>query len=453
MALEVIILAAGKGTRMKSVKPKVLHELAGKSLVARVVETAQNLKPDNVHLVYGHGGEQIIAAFEEQPVNFIEQTEQKGTGHAVAQVLSDIDPDNKILILYGDVPLIDLNTLLKLIEKASSGFSLLTVNLDNPKGYGRIIRDTDDKVKAIVEHKDADTAQLAITEVNTGVMCVRGDFLKRWLPLLSPENCQGEYYLTDIVEMAESEGICIATEQPKDSYEVEGVNDRIQLSQLERIFQRKQAECFMAEGITLMDPSRFDVRGALRAGNDTVIDINVVIEGDVTLGSNVKIGPNCVIRNSSIGDGVEIFANSYIEDSKIDNDCLIGPFARLRPGVEMKSKAKIGNFVEIKKSTLGVGSKVNHLSYIGDTTVGERANIGAGTITCNYDGVNKFKTEIGDGAFIGSNSSLIAPVKIGKYATIGAGSAIHKDVPDEDLGIARGKQRNINTWQRPTKKS
>ena len=453
MALEVIILAAGKGTRMKSVKPKVLHELAGKSLVARVVEIAKSLNPSKVHLVYGHGGEQIIAAFDGQPLNLIEQAEQKGTGHAVAQVLPDIDPDNEILILYGDVPLIDSETLNRLTEKASSGFSLLTVDLPSPDGYGRIVRDTDEKVVAIVEHKDASFAQLAITEVNTGVMCVSGAFLRRWLPLLSSENSQGEYYLTDIVAMAESEDICIETEQPKETFEVEGINDRLQLSRMERVFQIKQAEKLMAQGVTLMDPARFDLRGTLSAGTDSTIDINVVIEGEVTLGSNIRIGPNCVIRNSSIGDGVEILANSLIEDSKVSNDCIIGPYARLRPGSELKSNVKVGNFVEIKKSTLEVGSKVNHLSYIGDATVGEHANIGAGTITCNYDGVNKFQTEIGAGAFIGSNTSLIAPVKIGKNATTGAGSAISKDVSDENLAIARGKQRNIDTWQRPVKKT
>ena len=452
MALEVIILAAGKGTRMKSAKPKVLHELAGQSLVARVVETAQKLAPDNIHLVYGHGGEQIINAFKDRPVNPVEQAEQKGTGHAVAQVLPHIDPDNKVLILYGDVPLIETATLQRLIDKASSGFSLLTVDLPSPQGYGRIVRDTDNNVKAIVEHKDASEEQLMISEVNTGVMCVRGDFLKRWLPELSSDNSQGEYYLTDIVAMAENEEVCIQTEQPAETFEVEGINDRLQLSRLERIHQSKQAQYLMANGITLMDPARFDLRGTLNAGTDIVIDINTVIEGDVTLGSNVKIGPNCVIRNASIGDGVEILANSLIEESTVENDCIIGPYARLRPGTQLKSKAKVGNFVEIKKSMVGMGSKINHLSYIGDTIVGEYANIGAGTITCNYDGVNKFQTEVGDGAFIGSNTSLIAPVKIGNNATTGAGSAINKDIPDENLGIARAKQRNIDTWQRPTKK-
>ena len=330
---------------------------------------------------------------------------------------------------------------------------MLTVDLPSPDGYGRIVRDTDEKVVAIVEHKDASPTQLAITEVNTGVMCVSGACLRRWLPLLSSENSQGEYYLTDIVAMAESEGICIETEQPKQTFEVEGINDRLQLSRMERVFQVKQAEELMAQGVTLMDPARFDLRGTLSAGTDSIIDINVVIEGEVTLGSNIKIGPNCVIRNSSIGDGVEILANSLIEDSKVSNDCIIGPYARLRPGAELKSNVKVGNFVEIKKSTLQTGSKVNHLSYIGDAMVGEHANIGAGTITCNYDGVNKFQTEIGAGAFIGSNTSLIAPVKIGKNATTGAGSAISKDVSDEGLAIARGKQRNIDTWQRPVKKS
>lgn len=453
MSLEIVILAAGKGTRMKSALPKVLHPLAGRALIQHVVKTAEQLDPDEIHLVYGHSGQQIISVLEGGSLNFVEQAVQKGTGHAVSQVLSHIDPDSSVLILYGDVPLIEADTLQKLVEASQCGFSLLTVHLENPYGYGRIIRDVDNNVKAIVEQKDANTEQLAITEVNTGVMCVRGEYLARWLPQLSSENSQGEYYLTDIVAMAEEEEIPIATRQPKEIYEVEGVNDRSQLSKLERVYQGKQAEELMKGGITLYDPSRFDLRGSLVYGTDIIIDVNTVFEGDNTLGSNVRIGPNCIIRNSHIGDDVEILGNCVIEESHIENSCIVGPFARLRPGNTLKPRSKVGNFVEMKKTMLGEGSKVNHLSYIGDTTIGIKANIGAGTITCNYDGVNKFQTEICDGAFIGSNSSLIAPVKVGKNATTGAGSAINKDIPDETLAIARGKQRNIDTWKRPVKKS
>lgn len=452
MALEVIILAAGKGTRMKSALPKVLHTLAGETLIERVVHIAQQLQPVKIHLVYGHGAELIKKVFSNSSVNLVEQAEQKGTGHAVAQALPHIDTNNQIVVLYGDVPLLTVNTLQNLISKAEHGFSLLTVNLEHPQGYGRIIRDIDGHIKAIVEHKDATEIQQHIKEVNTGVMCVKGALLAKWLPALSADNSQGEYYLTDIVAMASNENIPIASDQPKHVFEVEGINDRNQLAKLERIYQHHQAEKLMVEGVTLMDPARFDLRGKLSTGSDVSIDINVIIEGHVTLGNGVSIGPNCVIKNATIGDNVHIYANSLIEDSVIEAECTVGPFARLRPKTHLKPGAKVGNFVEVKKSTIGVGSKVNHLSYIGDTTIGSHANIGAGTITCNYDGVNKFQTEIADGAFIGSNSSLIAPVKIGKNATVGAGSAINKDVPDGMLSVGRGKQVNIDTWQRPVKK-
>ena len=451
MALEVVILAAGKGSRMKSSLPKVLHKLAGISLVRRVVNTATELHSNKTHIVYGHAGEQIKNVFDGDAINLVEQLEQKGTGHAVSTVLPSLDVKCKILILYGDVPLLSAITLNKLISESDSGLSLLTVNLDNPYGYGRIIRDIDNCVRAIVEHKDANENQRKVKEVNTGIMCVSGELLAKWLPQLSTENSQGEYYLTDIVAMAEEEGIDIATVQPEFSYEVEGVNNRKQLVKLERIYQQVQADELMAAGVSIMDPQRFDLRGSLEAGMDVCIDINVVIEGEVKIGEGTSIGPNCIIKNSSIGRNVEILANSIIEDSVIDDDCMVGPFARLRPLTHLMTGAKVGNFVETKKTTVGSGSKINHLSYIGDTIIGEKANIGAGTITCNYDGVNKFVTQIGDGAFIGSNTSLIAPVVIGENATTGAGSAIHKDIPASSLGVARGKQRNIDTWQRPVK--
>ena len=451
MALEVVILAAGKGSRMKSTLPKVLHKLAGISLVRRVVNTATALHSNKTHIVYGHAGEQIKSIFEGEAINLVEQVEQKGTGHAVSTALPSLDIKNKILILYGDVPLLSAVTLNKLILESQSGLSLLTVNLDNPYGYGRIIRDIDNRVRAIVEHKDTNENQRKVKEVNTGIMCVSGELLSKWLPQLSTENSQGEYYLTDIVAMAEEEGIDIATVQPEFSYEVEGVNNRKQLVKLERIYQQVQADQLMAAGVSIMDPQRFDLRGSLEAGTDVCIDINVVIEGEVKIAEGTSIGPNCIIKNSTIGRNVEILANSIIEDSVIDDACIVGPFARLRPLTHLMTGSKIGNFVETKKTTVGSGSKVNHLSYIGDTIIGEKANIGAGTITCNYDGVNKFITEIGDGAFIGSNTSLIAPVVIGANATTGAGSAIDKDIPTSNLGVARGKQRNIDTWQRPVK--
>lgn len=452
MALEVIILAAGKGTRMKSALPKVLHKLGGETLVERVVHTAQHLRAEQIHLVYGHGAELLKKVFSDGRVNLVEQAEQKGTGHAVAQVLPFINKKNQVLVLYGDVPLLSVDTLNKLISKAEQSFALLTVHLDNPQGYGRIIRDADGHIMAIVEQKDASDIQRQIKEVNTGVMCVKGECLARWLPLLSADNSQGEYYLTDIVAMAKDEEIPIIAEHPTHHFEVEGVNDRQQLARLERIYQHHQAQQWMLAGVTLMDPLRFDVRGKLSVGMDVCIDINVVLEGHVILGQGVSIGPNCVIKNATIGDNVHIYTNSLIEDCVIEEGCTVGPFARLRPKTHLKAKAKVGNFVEVKKSTIGEGSKVNHLSYIGDTTVGSEANIGAGTITCNYDGVNKFQTEIADGAFIGSNSALIAPVKIGKNATVGAGSAINKDVPDDTLAIARGKQITISNWKRPVKK-
>ncbi|WP_286911371.1 bifunctional UDP-N-acetylglucosamine diphosphorylase/glucosamine-1-phosphate N-acetyltransferase GlmU [Idiomarina sp. UBA4520] len=453
MKLRVVILAAGKGTRMRSDLPKVLHKVANKPMVEHVIDTARSLKPEAINLIYGHGGEQLQNTIQGDDLTWVEQREQLGTGHAVQQVIPYLKDDEKVVILYGDVPLLTESTLIKLLTATqTTELGLLTMTLDDPNGYGRIVRNTDKQVTGIVEQKDANAEQLAIQEVNTGIMIADGVELKAWLENLSNDNAQKEYYLTDIVAMAAEQGVTIATAQPDATYEVEGANNRQQLAQLERAFQRRQADELMTQGVTLIDPARFDCRGKLTVGNDVTFDINVVIEGDVTIGNNVTVEPNCVIKDAIIGDNTVIRANSHIEGATVANNCKVGPFARLRPGAELADEAQVGNFVEMKKSRLGKGSKASHLTYLGDAQVGEYANIGAGTITCNYDGVNKFLTEIGNGAFIGSNSSLVAPVKIGNNATVGAGSVVTREVADEELAVARGKQRNISGWQRPQKK-
>ncbi|AAV83449.1 bifunctional UDP-N-acetylglucosamine diphosphorylase/glucosamine-1-phosphate N-acetyltransferase GlmU [Idiomarina loihiensis] len=453
MKLRVVILAAGKGTRMRSELPKVLHKVANKPMVEHVIDTARSLKPDAINLIYGHGGDQLKQAIAGDDLTWVEQREQLGTGHAVQQVIPHLKSSEKVIILYGDVPLLTESTLIKLVTaSANTSLGLLTMTLAEPTGYGRIVRNERRSVTGIVEQKDANAQQLAINEVNTGIMIADSDKLKSWLEQLSNDNAQKEYYLTDIVAMAAREGINIATAQPDNAQEVEGANNRQQLASLERALQQRQAEELMTQGVTLIDPARFDCRGKLSAGSDVTIDINAVFEGNVVLGDRVVIEPNCVIRNSVIGDDTVIRANSHIEDAKVAKGCKVGPFARLRPGAELADEAQVGNFVEMKKSRLGKGSKASHLTYLGDTQVGEYANIGAGTITCNYDGVNKALTEIGDGAFIGSNSSLVAPVAIGKNATVGAGSVITRAVADEELAVARGKQRNISGWQRPQSK-
>ncbi|MBU2986551.1 bifunctional UDP-N-acetylglucosamine diphosphorylase/glucosamine-1-phosphate N-acetyltransferase GlmU [Saccharophagus degradans] len=450
--LEIIILAAGKGTRMRSDKPKVLHTLAGKPFLEHVLDRSAELNADKVHVIIGHGANMVREALAGRDVNFVEQTEQLGTGHAVLQVLPHLNPESDTLILYGDVPLTKTDTLAELRAKVSdSSMGLLTVNLADPNGYGRIVR-TNGSVTAIVEQKDANPEQLKIDEVNTGVMAVKSAHLAKWLPTLSNDNAQGEYYLTDIIAMSSADDIAIETAQPKDEYEVLGVNNRLQQAELERIFQRQVAEELMVAGATLLDPARLDCRGSIEVGRDCVIDVNCVFEGKVVLGNNVHIGPNCVISDSTIGDGTVILANSILEESTLAENCNIGPFARLRPGSQLASKAKIGNFVETKKAVIGEGSKVNHLSYVGDAEIGAGVNIGAGTITCNYDGVNKSKTTIEDGAFIGSNSALVAPVTVGKNATVGAGSIVTKNSEEGDLIIARAKQSNIKGWARPVKK-
>ncbi|MCP1338397.1 bifunctional UDP-N-acetylglucosamine diphosphorylase/glucosamine-1-phosphate N-acetyltransferase GlmU [Idiomarina sp. M1R2S28] len=453
MKLRVVILAAGKGTRMRSELPKVLHKVANKPMVEHVIDTARSLKPDAINLIYGHGGDQLKQAIAGDDLTWVEQREQLGTGHAVQQVIPHLKSSEKVIILYGDVPLLTESTLIKLVTaSANTSLGLLTMTLAEPTGYGRIVRNERRSVTGIVEQKDANAQQLAIKEVNTGIMIADSDKLKSWLEQLSNDNAQKEYYLTDIVAMAAREGVNIATAQPDNAQEVEGANNRQQLASLERALQQRQAEELMTQGVTLIDPARFDCRGKLSAGSDVTIDINAVFEGNVVLGDRVVIEPNCVIRNSVIGDDTVIRANSHIEDAKVAKGCKVGPFARLRPGAELADEAQVGNFVEMKKSRLGKGSKASHLTYLGDTQVGEYANIGAGTITCNYDGVNKALTEIGDGAFIGSNSSLVAPVSIGKNATVGAGSVITRAVADEELAVARGKQRNISGWQRPQSK-
>ncbi|MTJ02449.1 bifunctional UDP-N-acetylglucosamine diphosphorylase/glucosamine-1-phosphate N-acetyltransferase GlmU [Idiomarina piscisalsi] len=453
MKLRVVILAAGKGTRMRSDLPKVLHKVANKPMVEHVIDTARSLKPEAVNLIYGHGGEQLQQSIQGDDLTWVEQREQLGTGHAVQQVIPFLNDDEKVVILYGDVPLLSESTLIKLLTATqTTELGLLTMTLDDPTGYGRIVRDTDKQVTGIVEQKDASTEQLAIQEVNTGIMIADGAKLKSWLENLSNDNAQKEYYLTDIVAMAAEQGVIIATAQPDATYEVEGANNRQQLAQLERAFQRRKADELMTQGVTLIDPARFDCRGKLTVGNDVTFDINVVIEGDVTIGNNVTIEPNCVIKDAKIGDNTVVRANSHIEGATVAQNCKVGPFARLRPGAELADEAQVGNFVEMKKSRLGKGSKASHLTYLGDAQVGDYANIGAGTITCNYDGVNKFLTEIGNGAFIGSNSSLVAPVKIGNNATVGAGSVVTREVADQELAVARGKQRNISGWQRPQKK-
>jgi bifunctional UDP-N-acetylglucosamine pyrophosphorylase/glucosamine-1-phosphate N-acetyltransferase len=451
----VVILAAGKGTRMKSSLPKVLHPVGGVPMVQRIIDTVTTLSPRAIHLVYGHGAEQLQSTLAANELNWCLQSEQLGTGHAVMQAQPHIQDYEDVLVLVGDAPLIQASTLHKLqLAKQNADIALLTVDLDDPTGMGRILRDGDDgdNIIGIVEHKDASNAQRAITEINTGMMMMSGSDLKRWLGQLSNNNAQGEYYLTDIIAMAAQEGKRIQSAQPESAIEVEGINNRMQLSKLERALQMRQAEHLMMEGVTLLDPNRFDLRGELIVGKDVVIDVNVVIEGRVVLGDGVVIGPNCCLKNCEVQANSKIEAFSQLDNALVGENCTVGPYGRLRPGSELKAHAKVGNFVEMKNAVLGEGAKANHLTYLGDAEVGAQANIGAGTITCNYDGVNKSKTVIGENAFIGSNSALVAPVTIGKDATVGAGSTINKDVNDNELALSRAKQRNIEGWQRPSKR-
>ena len=452
MNLAVVILAAGKGTRMKSDLPKVLHPIAGRPMVQHVVDAAGALDPDNTVLIYGHGGEAVRQAVTGSRLQWAEQAEQLGTGHAVAQALPHLEED-VVLVLYGDVPLIQPQTLRDFVARVDDqSLALMTLTLDDPSGYGRVIRDGDGKVQRVVEQKDASDDEKAVREINTGILACTRRFLNDSLPRLSNSNAQGEYYLTDLIAMAVDAGMDVVTEQPGHAWEVDGVNDRVQLARLERVYQRVRAESLMRAGVTLLDPARLDIRGNLQCGQDVTLDINTVLVGDVVIGDRVTVGPNCLIRNARIGSGTHIEANSVVDGAVVGEECQVGPFARLRPGTELAARAKVGNFVETKKAYVGEGSKVNHLTYIGDSRIGKGVNVGAGTITCNYDGVNKFQTVMKDGAFIGSNSSLVAPVTIGENATVGAGSVVTKDVPDQGLAVARGQQRNIQNWSRPEKK-
>jgi bifunctional UDP-N-acetylglucosamine pyrophosphorylase/glucosamine-1-phosphate N-acetyltransferase len=449
MKLGIVILAAGQGTRMKSGLPKVLHPLAGHPLLAHVLATAELLDPEKIVVVYGHDGERVRKVIGQPNIVWAEQSQQLGTGHAVQQALPELNDVDQVLVLYGDVPLIRPHSLREFLTGTASALGVLTVNLPDPGGYGRIQRDESGRVQCIVEHKDANAGQLRISEINTGIMLVAKDKLQQWLQALTPKNVQGEYYLTDIVAMAVAEGIEVQTSQPEAAIEAEGVNDRLQLATLERVYQRWQAEALMEEGVSMADPARFDLRGSLHTGTDVSLDVNVIIEGRVTLGSNVSVGANTVLRNVQIADNVCIRENCVIEDAVIGADCAIGPFARIRPGTHLVGGAHVGNFVEIKNSTVEQGSKINHLSYIGDTHMGRGVNIGAGTITCNYDGAYKHQTNIEDNAFIGSNSALVAPVTVGRGATIGAGSVIAKDAPADQLTVERSRQLTIKGWKRP----
>ncbi|BAS68485.1 bifunctional UDP-N-acetylglucosamine diphosphorylase/glucosamine-1-phosphate N-acetyltransferase GlmU [Bathymodiolus septemdierum thioautotrophic gill symbiont] len=450
--INAIILAAGKGARMNSTKPKVLQALSDKTLLQHVLIQAQQLC-SQVFVVYGFGGEQVQQAINDDSIKWVQQVEQLGTGHAVVQAMPQINNDSISLILYGDVPLIEQSTLKKLIAQAEKqGVALLSVILDNPTGYGRILR-KNGKIQAIIEQKDANIEQIAISEVNTGIMAVNSGLLKVYLDKLDTNNAQGELYLTDIIAMAVADGKIIASVIADNEFEVAGVNDKVQLAELERVFQKNQATKFMQNGLTLKDPLRFDCRGTLSFGQDCEIDVNVLIKGDVSLGDNTLIASNCILKNAKIGNNVAILPNSIIEDAIIGDGASIGPFARIRPDSNIGEDAKIGNFVEVKKSTIGKGSKVSHLSYIGDTTMGRAVNIGAGVITCNYDGVNKHQTIIGDGVFVGSDSQLIAPVTLGKNATIGAGSTITKDSPEGRLTLSRSKQISLKNWNKPIKKN
>ncbi len=454
MAVDVVILAAGQGKRMKSAWPKVLQSLAGKPLLGHVLDTARALAGVRISVVVGHGGDAVRQAFPDEDIQWVEQTERLGTGHAVLQALPALADDSRVLILYGDVPLIAGETLERLLDMVSDrSLGLLTVVEEDPHGYGRILRDADGRVGGIVEQKDANPEQLSITEVNTGVMALQATHLREWLPKLDNNNAQGEYYLTDLIAMARREGVDVRASQPRDSLEVRGVNSREQLQDLERAWQRRLAGHLMAQGVSLADAGRFDCRGELDVGEDTFIDINCVFEGRVTLGCGVTIGANCVIRDAEIADGVHVRPYTCIEGPvRLEQGVEVGPFARLRPDTLLEAGSRIGNFVETKKSRIGPGSKVNHLSYIGDTEIGAGANIGAGTITCNYDGVNKSRTLIEDDAFVGSNTSLVAPVRLGKGSTVGAGSTITEDVGEGQLGVGRGRQRNIDNWKRPVKR-
>ena len=448
--LNIVILAAGKGTRMYSEKPKVLHALAGKPLVQHVLDCAVGLQPQQICVVYGHGGEAVPRAMHQYHAKFVIQEPQLGTGHAVQQAMPHLVEGGRTMVLYGDVPLIRQGTLRQMLQ-AGDGLVLLTVNLENPTGYGRIIRSGQGGVHGIVEEKDATPEQRKISEVNTGILLAPTSKLREWLNNLRNDNAQGEYYLTDIVGLAVRQGVAVHTVQPAHEWEIHGINSKQQLAVLERTWQQLEAARLLAHGVTLADPARIDVRGRLNCGQDVEIDVGCIFEGDVSLGNNVRVGAYSVIRNTAIASGTLIAPYSLIEESEVGANCRVGPYARLRPGTKLHDEVHIGNFVEVKNSEIAANSKANHLSYIGDSTVGSRVNIGAGTITCNYDGANKYRTVIEDDVFIGSDTQLVAPVKVGRGSTIGAGSTITKDTPEGELTLSRSKQTTVSGWKRPTK--
>lgn len=450
--LNVVVLAAGKGTRMKSDLPKVLHPLAGRPLLAHVLAAADGLQPDRICVVYGHGGETLPTAIGRADILWVRQEPQLGTGHAVQQAIPHLDPEAVVLILYGDVPLTRPETLQEMVLIAREGaIALLTVRLADPSGYGRIVRNARGQIERIVEHKDASPEELAIAEVNTGILCLPAAKLMGWLTRLTNANAQGEYYLTDVIGMAAAEGERILPCHPSAEWEVLGVNSRQQLAELERIHQRNVAETLMAQGVTLLDPARLDVRGALECGRDVVIDVGCIFEGQVSLRDGVKVGAYSMLKDVEVKEGVEILPFCHIEGARIGPKARIGPYARLRPGTDLDAETHIGNFVEIKNSQVGFNSKINHLSYVGDAYVGRKVNIGAGTITCNYDGANKHRTVIEDEAFIGSDSQLVAPVTVGRGATLGAGTTLTRDAPPGELTLSRVRQFTIRGWQRPKK--
>jgi bifunctional UDP-N-acetylglucosamine pyrophosphorylase / glucosamine-1-phosphate N-acetyltransferase len=450
--LNIVILAAGKGTRMHSNTPKVLHEVGGAAILAHVITCAKALKPQKIIVVYGFGGEIVREAFAHEDIIWVNQAEQKGTGHAVQQVVPHLDDAANTLILLGDVPLVSAEACQKLIDQAQNKLAILSFNKPDPTGYGRIIRASSGNVTAIMEHKDATEAQRKIVEVNTGIMAMPNAQLKSWLSRLSNNNAQGEYYLTDIVEFAVQDKVAVVAEITADEWSVTGINSKSDLAQIEREHQSRIANILLQQGVTLRDPARLDVRGDLTCGRDVEIDVNCVFEGDVILGDKVTIAANCVIKNATILNGAQILPFTHIDDAKIGENSRIGPYARLRPGTRLASETHVGNFVELKNAQVDIGSNINHLSYVGDATIGKKVNIGAGTITCNYDGANKHRTTIEDGVFVGSDTQLIAPVTIGKDATIAAGSTITKNVPAGGLTVCREKeQKTYPNWKRPLK--
>ena len=452
MRLEVIVLAAGEGTRMQSSIPKVLHVVGGRPLLEHVLNVASDLSPDTLTVVIGHGGAEVKARIEAPDVAWVDQAERKGTGHAVIQAMDNVDPSATVLVLYGDVPLIEKTTLEQCIAAASDGIGIVTVEMSDPKGLGRILRGADGRISAIIEEQDATEQQRTIKEVNTGILAASNATLAPLLASIETHNSQGEYYLTDVISLAASSGTQVAGVNAICPEEVQGINDHIQLAAVERHFQRREAERLMVSGVTLADPARLDLRGTLTAGRDCFIDINVVIEGTVAIGDNVSIGPGCVVTDSELADGVVVEAHSVVEGAIVGSRCRLGPFARVRPGTELAEGARIGNFVETKKAIIGAGTKANHLAYLGDSTIGAECNIGAGTVTCNYDGVDKNETHIGDGVFVGTNSTLVAPLTIDEGAYVAAGSTITSKVDSEDLAVGRARQRNIQGWVPPTKR-